>query len=59
MTLSRSLKSDLTKDEWNELIALKNAINHSPSTVHPTKMELFTSLFVKTLEGKGNVIENT
>jgi len=52
MTLSRSTQSDLSNDEWNELVALKNAINNNPATVHPDKMELFTALLVKSLEGK-------
>jgi hypothetical protein len=54
MTLSRSTQSDLTNDEWNELVALKDAININPATVHPEKMELFTALLVKTLEGKSD-----
>jgi len=54
MTLSRSTQTDLTTDEWNELVALKDAINHNPSSVHPEKMELFTALLVKSLEGKGD-----
>lgn len=54
MTLPRTTKQDLTTDEWNELVALKNAINLNPSQVHPNKMELFTALLVKTLEGKGD-----
>lgn len=54
MTLSRTNQTDLTNDEWNELVALKDAINDNPSAVHPEKMELFTSLLVKSLEGKGD-----
>lgn len=54
MTLSRSNSSDLSNDEWNELVALKNAINTNPASVHPEKMELFTAMLVKTLEGKGD-----
>lgn len=38
---------EMTKEEWNELVALKNAINYNPATVHPDKMELFTKLLVK------------
>lgn len=56
MTLSRSAQEDLTIEEWNELLALKNAINVNPATVHPEKMELFTALLVKSLEGKGDGI---
>lgn len=55
MTRSRSTQTDLSNDEWNELVALKTAININPATVHPDKMELFTALLVKTLEGKGDV----
>lgn len=57
MTLSRTDKNDLSMDEWDELVALKNAININPATVHPDKMELFTSLFVQTLEGKGDQLD--
>lgn len=39
----------ITEDEWNELAALKSAININPASVHPNKMEKFTELFVKTL----------
>jgi hypothetical protein len=52
MTLSKTGPEDLTKDEWNELVALKNAINDNPATVHPEKMEKFTELLVRSLEGK-------
>jgi hypothetical protein len=45
----------LTDEEWNELVALKNAINDNPATVSPEKMELFTELFVRSLDGKGDV----
>lgn len=39
----------MTQEEWDELNALRQAINHNPASVHPDKMELFTSLFVKSL----------
>ena len=54
MTLSRATNQDLTNDEWNELVALKDAINYNPSQVSPDKMERFTSLLVQSLEGKGD-----
>jgi hypothetical protein len=54
MTLAKTGTSDLTKKEWNELIALKDAINYSPQTVSPEKMEKFTELMVRSLEGKAN-----
>jgi hypothetical protein len=43
----------LSEEEQEELVALKNAINYNPATVHPDKQERFTELFVKTLAGKG------
>ena len=58
MTLSRTEKQDLTNDEWNEMVALKNAINYNPSQVIPEKMERFTSLLVQSLEGKGDTPPN-
>jgi len=54
MTYSDNFNSELSNDEWNELVALKNVINQNPAAVHPEKMELFTALFVKSLEGKGD-----
>jgi hypothetical protein len=55
MTLARTGTSKLTKEEWNELVALKDAINYDPSTVTYEKMEKFTELMVRSLEGKGDV----
>jgi hypothetical protein len=55
MTLARTGTSELTKEEWLELVALKEAINYSPHTVTPDKMELFTELFVRSLDGKSDV----
>jgi hypothetical protein len=52
MSLSRTRIKPLTEEEWNELIALKDAINVNPASVHPEKMELFTELLVRSLEGK-------
>ena len=52
MTLSKSGTEELTKEEWNELVALKEAINDNPASVHPEKMEKFTELFVRSLDGK-------
>lgn len=43
---------NLSTEEWNELIALKDAIKENPASVHPEKMELFTELMVRSLEGK-------
>lgn len=42
----------MKQQEWEEMVALKNAISDNPATVHPDKMEKFTQLFVQTLLGK-------
>lgn len=52
MTLAKSGSEVLTNEEWNELVALKDAITYSPQTVSAEKMEKFTELMVRSLEGK-------
>lgn len=47
-------KATMTPEESSELDALRKAINDYPASVHPNKMERFTELLVKSLEGKGN-----
>ena len=54
MTLSKTGTADLTSEEWNELVALKDAINTNPASVSYEKMEKFTELMVRSLEGKGD-----
>ncbi|WJZ47937.1 hypothetical protein [Synechococcus phage DSL-LC03] len=54
MTYSQDRNTTLSDAEWNEMVALKNAINQNPASVHPEKMELFTELFVRSLEGKSD-----
>jgi hypothetical protein len=54
MTLSTTRAKELTKEEWEELIALKEAITYYPQSVSAEKMELFTELLVRSLEGKGD-----
>ena len=54
MTLAKTGPETLTKDEWNELVALKDAITYAPQTVSAQKMEKFVELMVRTLEGKGD-----
>jgi hypothetical protein len=56
MTLSRTGTEYLTEEEWNELNALRKAINYNPHTVSPEKMEKFTELMVRSLEGKGDPV---
>ena len=52
MTLSRSGMETLTQEEWDELVALKDAITYRPQSVSAEKMEKFTELMVRSLEGK-------
>lgn len=52
MTLAKTGTELLTKEEWNELLALKDAITYAPQTVSAEKMEKFTELMVRSLEGK-------
>lgn len=44
----------LTKDEWRELQALRKAITDNPASVAPWKQEQFSSLFARSLMGKGD-----
>jgi len=56
MTLSSGNKKDLgelNKEEWEELDALRKAINVNPASVHPEKQERFTELFVRSLSYVG------
>ncbi len=52
MTLAKTGTENLTQEEWNELVALKDAITYAPQTVSAEKMEKFTELMVRSLEGK-------
>ena len=52
MTLAKTGSELLTKEEWNELVALKEAITYAPQTVSAEKMEKFAELMVRSLEGK-------
>jgi thioester reductase-like protein len=54
MTQFSSKNPDLSTDEWNELVALKDAINHNPASVHYDRMERFADLMVRTLHGKSD-----
>lgn len=54
MTLPKTSTEILTEEEWNELIALKEAITWCPQTVSAEKMEKFAELMVRSLEGKGD-----
>jgi len=52
MTLAKTGTENLTEEEWNELVALKDAITYAPQTVSAQKMEKFSELMVRSLEGK-------
>ena len=52
MTLSKTGTAELTKEEWDELVALKDAISYAPQSVSADKMEKFAELMVRSLEGK-------
>jgi hypothetical protein len=54
MTLAKTGTKFLSKEEWDELVALKDAITYAPHTVSAQKMEKFTELMVRSLEGKGD-----
>jgi hypothetical protein len=53
MTQSSNHSKNLTQDEWNEMVALKNAIDYNISQVATEKMETFTEYFVRSLKEKG------
>lgn len=54
MTQFSSNDPDLSIDEWQELVALKDAIKFNPASVHYDKMERFADLMVRTLQGKSD-----
>ena len=39
MTLAKTGTENLTQEEWDELVALKEAISYAPQTVSAEKME--------------------
>ena len=53
MTLPSRKQEELTDAEWNEMAALKNAINDLPQSVSPSKMEEFTDYLVRSLRERG------
>ena len=53
MTLSQGNNNKLTDAEWNEMNALRKAINQCPQTVVPEKMEAFTEYLVRSLKEMG------
>jgi hypothetical protein len=53
MTLSTGKQTKLTDAEFEEMVALKNAINERPAAVIPEKMEEFTEYLVRSLKERG------
>lgn len=44
----------ISKQEWEELLTLKKAIDGYPQSVATSHQERFTELLVKSLKGKGD-----
>lgn len=53
MTFFTTRTQTLSIEEYDELVALKNAINTNPASVHPEHMEKFTEFLVRSWEGDG------
>ena len=53
MTFSNKTNTQLTDAEYNEMIALKNAIDYDISQVIPEKMEEFAEYLVRSLKERG------
>ena len=53
MTFSKKTNTELTKEEFDEMIALKNAIDYNISQVAPQKMEEFSDYLVRSLKERG------
>lgn len=52
MTYSNK-KDVLTQEEFDEMVALRNAIHDLPHAVSPDKMEQFTSYLVRSMREHG------
>ena len=53
MTFSKKTNTQLTDAEYDEMIALKNAIHDLPQAVSPEKMEEFAEYLVRSLKERG------
>jgi len=47
------INTTLTEEEWEDMEALKKAINAGPQFVDPSKMEDFTAYLVRSLKERG------
>lgn len=43
----------MNHEDWEELLALKEAISYNPASVSSEKMELFTKLLIESFEYRG------
>ena len=53
MTFSKKTNTQLTDTEYDEMVALKNAIDYDISQVAPEKMEEFSDYLVRSLKERG------
>ena len=53
MTYQTKRNIKLTEKEYDEMVALKNAIDYNISTVIPDEMEAFTEYLVRSLRERG------
>ena len=53
MTLQNRINTPLSDTEYDDMLALKNAINYDISTVVPEKMEEFAEYLVRSLRERG------
>jgi hypothetical protein len=54
MTHASKRNTKLTETEYDEMVALKNAINEYPQAVVPEKLEEFAEYLVRSLKELGN-----
>lgn len=53
MTLPSKGYENLTTEEFDEMVALRNAIHDLPQSVSPQKMEQFTEYLVRSIRENG------
>ena len=53
MSINKNTSGKLTSEEFNELNNLRLAISQNPACVHPSKMETFTELLVRSFRERG------
>jgi hypothetical protein len=53
MTFSSDKTKKLTEEEFNEMVALRNAIHDLPQSVSPDRMEKFTEYLVRSIRENG------